>query len=68
MYIGLNNLVKTTLQVIKLIFELEKLSTYDHNDVPDLEPPIEQIPVDVYWAIITIVAIITQIDCLTIES
>ncbi|KAL1342079.1 hypothetical protein HN51_028659 [Arachis hypogaea] len=66
--IELNNLVKTTLQVIELVFELEKLSTYDHKDVPDLEPAVEQIPVDVYWAIITIVAIVTQIDCLTTES
>ena len=66
--IELNNLVKTTLQVIELIFELEKLTTYDTKEVPALLPAIEQIPVDVYWAIITIVAIVTQIECLTTES
>ncbi|MED6220178.1 hypothetical protein PIB30_042318 [Stylosanthes scabra] len=66
--IELNNLVKTTLQVIELIFALEKLTTYDTKDVPALLPAIEQIPVDVYWSIITIVAIVTQIDCLTTES
>ncbi|KAJ1409429.1 Sieve element occlusion, N-terminal [Sesbania bispinosa] len=66
--VELNNLVKTTLQVIEFIFELEKLTSYDTKDVPALEPAIEQIPVDVYWAIITITAIVTQIDCLTTES
>ena len=66
--IELNNLVKTILQVIELIFELEKLTTYDTKEVPALLPAIEQIPVDVYWAIITIVAIVTQIECLTTES
>ncbi|KAL2325100.1 hypothetical protein Fmac_024158 [Flemingia macrophylla] len=64
----LNNLVKTTLQVIELIFELEKLTSFDTKDVPALLPAIEQIPVDVYWAIITIVAIVTQIDYLTTET
>ncbi|XP_027367350.1 protein SIEVE ELEMENT OCCLUSION B-like [Abrus precatorius] len=66
--VELNNLVRTTLQVIEVIFELEKLTTYDTKDVPALLPAIEQIPVDVYWAIITVVAIVTQIDCLTNES
>ncbi|XP_020222813.1 protein SIEVE ELEMENT OCCLUSION B isoform X2 [Cajanus cajan] len=66
--IELNNLVKTTLQVIELIFELEKLTSFDTKDVPALLPAIEQIPVDVYWAIITIVAIVTQIDYLTTET
>ncbi|KAL5139144.1 Protein SIEVE ELEMENT OCCLUSION B [Glycine soja] len=63
----LNNLVKTTLLVIELIFELEKLTTFDTKDVPALLPAIEQIPVDVYWAIITIAAIVTQTDYLTTE-
>ncbi|KAK7344015.1 hypothetical protein VNO77_13213 [Canavalia gladiata] len=66
--IELNTLVRTTLQVIELIFQLEKLTTFDTKDVPALLPAIEQIPVDVYWAIITVVAIVTQIDCLTTES
>ncbi|XP_027364603.1 protein SIEVE ELEMENT OCCLUSION B-like [Abrus precatorius] len=66
--IEVNNLVKATLQVIEVIFELEKLTTYDTKDVPALGTAIEQIPVDVYWAIITIAAVVTQIDCLTTES
>ena len=66
--VELNNLIKTSLQVIETIFELEKLSSYDIKDVPALAPALEQIPVDVYWAIITIVACVTQIDCLTTES
>ncbi|KAJ1409428.1 Sieve element occlusion, N-terminal [Sesbania bispinosa] len=60
-----NNLIKATWQVIEIIFELEKLTSYDTKDVPALAPALEQIPVDVYWVIITIVAIVTQIDCLT---
>ncbi|KAK7344017.1 hypothetical protein VNO77_13215 [Canavalia gladiata] len=66
--IEVNNLVKASLQVIEVIFELEKLTTYDTKDVPALEVAIEQIPVDVYWAIITIAAVVTQLDCLTTES
>ncbi|KAL2325101.1 hypothetical protein Fmac_024159 [Flemingia macrophylla] len=66
--VELNTLVKATLQVIELMFELEKLTTYNIKDVPQLGPAIEQVPVDVYWAIITIVVIVTQIDCLTTES
>ncbi|BAT94736.1 hypothetical protein VIGAN_08136400 [Vigna angularis var. angularis] len=63
-----NNLVKATLQVIEVIFELEKLTSYDIKDLPALGLAIEQIPVDVYWAIITIVSVVTQIDCLITES
>ncbi|KAI4317947.1 hypothetical protein L6164_025768 [Bauhinia variegata] len=63
-----NSLIKSTLQVIELIFELEKLTVYDTNEVPALTPAIEQIPVDVYWAIITVAAIATQIDALTTDS
>lgn len=63
-----NNLIKTTLLVIELIFELEKFSSYDTKDVPALTPALEQIPLDVYWSIITIVAIVTQIDLLTTDS
>lgn len=44
-----------------IIFELEKLTN-------DLGVAIEQISVDVYWAIITIVSLTTRIDCLTTES
>ncbi|KAI4345747.1 hypothetical protein L6164_012845 [Bauhinia variegata] len=63
--VELNNLIKASLQVIEAIFELEKLTSYDVKEVPALAPAMEQIPIDVYWAIITIVACVTQIDCLT---
>ena len=66
--VELNNLIKASLQVIEVIFELEKITNYDTKDVPALVPALEQIPVDVYWAIITIAAVVTQIDCLTTES
>ncbi|PNX59100.1 hypothetical protein L195_g059520, partial [Trifolium pratense] len=60
----LNTLIKTTLQVIDIIIELERLSSiHGINAVP-----LEQFPVDVFWVIITIVAIVTQIECLTTDS
>ncbi|KAK7278471.1 hypothetical protein RJT34_23500 [Clitoria ternatea] len=63
-----NNLIKVTLQAIKAIFELEKFTSYDTKDVPALASTLEHVPADVYWAIVTIVAIVTQIDCLTTNS
>ncbi|KAI9122844.1 hypothetical protein K1719_005733 [Acacia pycnantha] len=66
--VELNSLTKSTLQVIELIFELEQFSSYDTKDVPALVAATEQIPLDVYWAIISIVAIVTQVDCLITES
>ncbi|KAI9123222.1 hypothetical protein K1719_006111 [Acacia pycnantha] len=66
--VELNSLTKSTLQVIEHIFELEQLSSYGTKDVPALVAATEQIPLDVYWAIISIVAIVTQIDCLITES
>lgn len=65
----INNLIKATWHMVKDIFELETLkSTYDTKVVPALAPAFEQVPVDVFWAIITIVAIVSQIDCLTTDS
>ncbi|BBG92653.1 hypothetical protein Prudu_000452 [Prunus dulcis] len=66
--VELNVLIKTTLQVIECIFELEKLSTYDPKDVPALAIAMDHIPVDVYWSIITIVACATKITLLTKEA
>jgi hypothetical protein len=55
----LNNLIMATLEVINSIFELGKLSI-DYTQ--------KVLPVDVYWAIITIVACMTQMCCLTSEE
>ncbi|XP_021822068.1 protein SIEVE ELEMENT OCCLUSION B-like [Prunus avium] len=66
--VELNVLIKTTLQVIECIFELEKLSTYDPKDVPALAIAMDHIPVDVYWSIITIVACATKITLLTSDE
>ncbi|KAK7268778.1 hypothetical protein RIF29_21486 [Crotalaria pallida] len=67
-----NNLVKTILEVIELIFNLKKLRTHVTKEVPALVPAIEQLPIDinidVYWTIITITAIVTKIEILTTES
>ena len=62
--IELNNVIKATLEVIECIFELEKLSNHDIKDVPALSTGMEHIPVDVYWAIVTVVASTTQLCCL----
>ncbi|KAA0874269.1 hypothetical protein EYC94_25760 [Enterobacter hormaechei] len=66
----LNNLVKATWQVINFMVEFKKLYLQQHDtkDVPALAPALEQIPVDVYWTIITIASIVTQIDCITSDS
>ena len=51
----LNKVIKATLEVIKFFIELEKLSIYDKNN---------DVKVVVYWAIVTIVAGMTQLYCL----
>ncbi|CAK8572056.1 unnamed protein product [Lathyrus sativus] len=65
----INNLIKATLKLVDIILELTRLnSSHDIRDVPALAPALEQIPVNVFWVIITIVAIVTQIECLTTDS
>ena len=66
--VELNNLIKTTLEVIECIFELEKLSIYDKRDVPALVIAMNHISVDVYWAILTVVACSTKMCGLTNEE
>ncbi|CAN6677293.1 unnamed protein product [Malus baccata var. baccata] len=66
--VELNVLIKTTLQVIECIFELEKLSAYDPKDVPALAIAMDHIPVDVYWSIITIFSCATKIALLTSDE
>ncbi|KAM1369245.1 hypothetical protein ACFX2I_039752 [Malus domestica] len=56
--VDLNDLIKTILQVIKCIFELEKHSGYDTKDIP----------VDVYWCIVTIFSCATKITLLTTDE
>ncbi|XP_058781468.1 protein SIEVE ELEMENT OCCLUSION B-like [Vicia villosa] len=65
----LNNLVKKTLKLVDIMLELKRLnSCHDIREVPALAPALEQIPVGVFWVINTIVAIVTQIECLTTDS
>ncbi|PRQ38308.1 putative sieve element occlusion [Rosa chinensis] len=52
----LNNLIKSTLQVIECIGQFNKYSRYLPKEFPGLSIASEHIPVDVYWAIITVVA------------
>lgn len=61
----LNNLIKATLQVSECIDQFDKLSSYDPKDVPGLAIAMDHIPVDVYWAIATVVACATKITILT---
>ncbi|XP_028804343.1 protein SIEVE ELEMENT OCCLUSION B [Neltuma alba] len=63
-----NNLIKAAMQVIEAVFELQKLTSYDTVDVPALAHAMDLIPVGVYWAIITVAACVTLIDCLTTDS
>ena len=62
--VDLNGLIKATLQVIEIILELEKFHSYNVKNVPGWAMALDHIPVDVCWAIITIVACATKIDIL----
>ncbi|CAL8073407.1 unnamed protein product [Prunus armeniaca] len=64
----LNNLIKATLQVIECIDQFDKLSSYDPKDVPGLAIAMDHIPVDVYWAIMTVVACATKVTILTSDE
>uniref|UniRef100_A0A7N2L5W7 Uncharacterized protein n=1 Tax=Quercus lobata TaxID=97700 RepID=A0A7N2L5W7_QUELO len=70
-FIDLNKVVKTTMKVIKCIFELEKLSNFDFDtkDGSELATVLGRIKLDVYWAITTIVASTTQLSsCLIFDE
>ncbi|GLT81379.1 hypothetical protein SLA2020_527680 [Shorea laevis] len=60
--------ISCEMQLIECIFELEKLSNYDTKDVPALSTGMDHIPVDVFWAIVTVVASTTQLCCLTSDD
>lgn len=64
----LNNLIKATLEVITCIDQFNKLSIYDLNDVPELSGTLDHVPVDVYWAIMTVVACATKVTLLTSDE
>ncbi|CAL0328080.1 unnamed protein product [Lupinus luteus] len=59
-----NILVKTILVAVECITEMESLSTkgYDPKDVPALSEGLLEIPVIVYWTIITIIACANHFD------
>ena len=65
-----NILVKSILLAVECITDLERLSTkgYDAKDVPALSDALQEIPVVVYWTIITIVACTNHIDFLMGDS
>jgi hypothetical protein len=56
----LNHLIKVTLEVIKCIFELEKLPNYGRENVPALSKALYHIPLDSYWVIRTVIGCSTQ--------
>lgn len=63
--VELNNLIKATVEVIEYIFKLEeRYSKYDTKNVPILSTAMDSIPVDAFWAIITIVACTTRMCCI----
>ena len=59
-----NVLVKKALQVIQCITHWKKLTTEEYNikDLPALADTLHEIPVLVYWAIITLVSCTSNID------
>lgn len=65
-----NSLVKNLLIAVECITELERLSTkgYDLKDVPALAEAMQEIPVAVYWAIVTTVVCANHFDFLLGES
>ncbi|OIW07716.1 hypothetical protein TanjilG_19659 [Lupinus angustifolius] len=65
-----NILVKTILIAVDCITELERLSTkgYDPKDVPALSEGLLEIPVIVYWTIITTIACANHLDYLMGDS
>ncbi|KAF3456891.1 hypothetical protein FNV43_RR01545 [Rhamnella rubrinervis] len=66
--VELNNIIKTTMHAIGIFDEFEKLSAYDPKDIPELSDAIEHMPVDVYWSILTIVAVSTKLTILTSDE
>ncbi|PON55646.1 Sieve element occlusion, N-terminal, partial [Parasponia andersonii] len=60
----LTSLIKTTMEVIAIFDEFEKLSLYDSKDIPGLSKALDHMPVDVYWAILTIAACATKVTIL----
>ncbi|PNX85083.1 hypothetical protein L195_g041149 [Trifolium pratense] len=65
-----NSLVKNLLFAVECITELERLSTkgYDNKDVPALSDAMQEIPVAVYWAIITAIICANHLDLLVGDS
>ena len=61
-----NNLVKNALETITCIIDLEARSSkgYGTKDVPGLVEAMHDIHLDSYWAIISIVACVAQIEYL----
>lgn len=59
-----SSLIKATTRVIAIFDEFEKLSVNDPKNVPELPAALDHLPVDVYWTIVTIVAIATKISIL----
>ena len=60
----LSILIKITMRVIAIFDEFEKLSAFDQKDIPGLAPALDHMPVDVYWAILTITACATKLSIL----
>lgn len=64
----LNNLIKGTLEVIKCIFELEKLPNYGRENVPALLKALNHIRLDTYWLIRTVIGCSAQMTGITSDE
>ncbi|KAE8022598.1 hypothetical protein FH972_008385 [Carpinus fangiana] len=54
------SLNKAALEVIRCIFELQKLPNYGTENVPALSKTLDHVPVDVYWVVRTVVGCSAQ--------
>ncbi|XP_062108199.1 protein SIEVE ELEMENT OCCLUSION B-like [Humulus lupulus] len=61
----LSSLIMVTMRVIAIFDEFERLSAcYDFKSNPGLSTALDHMPVDVYWAILTIAACATKLSIL----
>ncbi|KAL5574204.1 hypothetical protein UlMin_023801 [Ulmus minor] len=64
--LNLNKLINTTMDIIKILDKFEKHG--DRQDIPSLCSANKQIPIHVFWAIVTIIACSTKISILTSDQ
>ncbi|KAF4353562.1 hypothetical protein G4B88_003113 [Cannabis sativa] len=65
----LSSLIMVAMRVIAIFDEFERLTAgYDVKGIPGLSSALDHMPVDVYWAILTIAACATKLSILTSDD